>query len=146
MSCIFFSTFSLLDLALISIIESDGESSKYIGSIANFPIPAVILFNSVFDFLAIICLVFISSNELNILIINCLASISSEKKAIGICFIAAFIVIESANAVFPIEGRAARIHRSDFCSPPFSIWSRNVNPVVTPPSVCWLLIIRSINL
>ncbi len=57
----------------------------------------------------------ISASEHNTLCVNCTFDISRENMATGILdLIATFCAIFKANAVFPIEGRAARIIKSDF--------------------------------
>ena len=61
--------------------------------------------------------------------------ISSEKNATGtLCSMAAYCAMFSVNAVFPIDGRAATMMRSDGWKPDV-ISSRSLKPLATPVTV-----------
>ena len=62
---------------------------------------------------------------------SCILPISSEKIATLYPLIAALRATHRANAVLPMDGRAARMIRSDFCMP-LVILSRSIKPVGTP--------------
>ena len=63
---------------------------------------------------------------------SCCELISSEKKPTGVwCLIAVCRAMSSASVVFPIDGRAASMTRSDFWRPE-SMVSRAGKPVGTP--------------
>ena len=67
-------------------------------------------------------------------LVSCTADISRENTATGIWWsTAALRAMFSARAVFPMDGRAARIMRSDFCHP-MVMESRVTNPEGTPLS------------
>ena len=88
----------------------------------------------------------ISVSEIINLFTSCIDDISHEN--IATCFpwsIAIFLAIERANAVLPIEGRAAMITSSAFCQPDVSR-SSFVNPDGVPTRASSLLPASSISL
>ena len=130
----FFSLFSLRAVDLIEIALFPGLSSTYIGASDRTLNESLILSKSaslfrlpVLSFQASTCACAASIRS-----INCWALISSEKINVGtLSFTATLLAISSAKEVLPIEGRAARMMRSDFWNPD-NLLSKLLKPVGTP--------------
>ena len=127
---------SFLTFERNSITGRDGVSSIYIGAFARrlswISSCSHSQFSSFTPPLILSALNLVS--ETIIRFTSWIAGISREKKATGILWsTAAFLARLSTKAVFPTEGRAARMIRSDACHPRV-ILSTEANPEGTPLS------------